>query len=264
MRWWLIAVGLFAGCDRILKLDQVTYHGDAPDPCSLHAGDDGFVDEDGDGFDNRCDNCPGIHNPLQDDVDGDGVGDACDAHPNTPGDSLVAAEFFDGPTYVWMPNNAASWQLGDGSITTTGTPDATDAILSFDASFPVPTVEIGGTALAYGTRQDGFELHLLVTGTDLRCTFYNDMTPMDGPYLFKVFIDGAYAGQNQLAATVPVDQQIEMMLGYDSQMFPCTVDGVMATGATGTSSSATLTTATVEVHGITASIQYVLLYQFVP
>ncbi len=37
------------------------------------------VDSDGDGIDDRDDNCPGTCNPDQADGDGDGVGDACDA-----------------------------------------------------------------------------------------------------------------------------------------------------------------------------------------
>jgi len=43
-----------------------------------------FVDDDGDGFSNGCDNCPAIANPDQADADGDGVGDACDNCPQTP------------------------------------------------------------------------------------------------------------------------------------------------------------------------------------
>ncbi|MBU1240447.1 hypothetical protein KJ865_12125, partial [Myxococcota bacterium] len=36
-------------------------------------------DEDGDGRDDNCDNCPSYYNPGQADADGDGVGDACEA-----------------------------------------------------------------------------------------------------------------------------------------------------------------------------------------
>jgi Thrombospondin type 3 repeat len=43
-------------------------------------------DEDGDGIDDACDNCPHIPNVDQADADGDGVGDVCDPQP------FVAAE----------------------------------------------------------------------------------------------------------------------------------------------------------------------------
>ncbi len=46
------------------------------DPTGCHV----YHDEDGDGVDDNCDNCPTVSNPLQeDDVDSDGVGNACEA-----------------------------------------------------------------------------------------------------------------------------------------------------------------------------------------
>ena len=43
-----------------------------------------FVDSDGDGVQDSCDNCPAVANPDQADRDGDGVGDACDNCPAVP------------------------------------------------------------------------------------------------------------------------------------------------------------------------------------
>lgn len=48
-------------------------------------------DEDGDGFDDACDNCPHVVND-QANEDGDGVGDACDPHLGASRDHIV---FFD-------------------------------------------------------------------------------------------------------------------------------------------------------------------------
>ena len=50
------------------------------------------VDGDGDGLPDAIDNCPGTHNPTQDDTDGDGVGDLCDLCPGTPSCATVDAD----------------------------------------------------------------------------------------------------------------------------------------------------------------------------
>jgi hypothetical protein len=43
-------------------------------------------DTDGDGVIDASDNCPGVPNPLQDDIDADGTGDLCDPCPADPAD----------------------------------------------------------------------------------------------------------------------------------------------------------------------------------
>ena len=49
-------------------------------------------DEDGDGVDDNCDNCPSVANAQQRDTDGDGLGDACEV-PGNPGGLSTLAVF---------------------------------------------------------------------------------------------------------------------------------------------------------------------------
>jgi hypothetical protein len=51
---------------------------DFDNPCIRPSGND----EDGDGIDDNCDNCPKKPNPNQEDSDNDGVGDRCDSCPD--------------------------------------------------------------------------------------------------------------------------------------------------------------------------------------
>lgn len=236
-----------------------------PDPCTLHPGDVGFVDEDGDGIDNHCDNCPAAFNQLQEDTDGDLVGDACDPHKGTFGDSLVAAEFFDGPLYSWTPNAASAWQLADGSIDTTGAAVATAATLSLSVPAHYPTLELGFTALAYSGPIDDIKVHLVVSGVELRCDFYNDTTtPQDGPYRIKTFDGGAYRGEDALSATLPVGVPSTLRFGTDMTTFTCAINSATASAPPDPPPPQTLDTATIDIDGMQATLQYALLYDFNP
>lgn len=56
-----------------------------PNPC-------GTTDSDGDGINDRCDNCPAVANPGQEDTDTDGMGDACEPAPTPTCEELHAGE----------------------------------------------------------------------------------------------------------------------------------------------------------------------------
>jgi hypothetical protein len=126
-----------SGCNLVLGLDRT--HGatdaaagasdarvdaipgpDAP-PCAAARGHD----EDHDGFDDACDVCPHLTDPLQADSDGDGVGNACDPHPGAPDDTIV---FFDGFGGTAID---PAWSIARGTWTI-----AADALVQGDDTQP--------------------------------------------------------------------------------------------------------------------------------
>jgi hypothetical protein len=91
-------------------------------------------DEDLDGVDDNCDNCPSVSNPLQADNDADGLGDDCE-QPSSP-QSLSALAHFD-PFLTTLPGytqQTGTWTTGTDLIEGQ-TSGATGGTLLHDTSF---------------------------------------------------------------------------------------------------------------------------------
>jgi hypothetical protein len=71
-------------------------------------------DEDLDGIDDGCDDCPEIADPLQADADHDFVGDVCDPNAQDPHDTLLFFDSFDVPT-SWTPIRG-TWNRQDDAL----------------------------------------------------------------------------------------------------------------------------------------------------
>jgi hypothetical protein len=74
-------------------------------------------DEDHDGIDDGCDNCPHMSNAGQGNLDNDGLGDICDPSPNVNGDQILLFEASPGADPRW--DLTSQWSvIGDNSVLT--------------------------------------------------------------------------------------------------------------------------------------------------
>jgi hypothetical protein len=73
-------------------------------------------DEDGDGVDDACDDCPHVANPAQADGDGDGVGDVCDPNPTLAIDHIAFFDPFTVPRPEWLAVGFTPQYVGDAVV----------------------------------------------------------------------------------------------------------------------------------------------------
>ena len=85
--------------------------GDAPLPLPCTPAG---TDEDGDGIDDACDNCPADANAAQENGDGDELGDACDPDPVHAREHLALFDGFTGASR-WRATGTA-WTIADSAL----------------------------------------------------------------------------------------------------------------------------------------------------
>ncbi|MBL0214009.1 MAG: thrombospondin type 3 repeat-containing protein [Myxococcales bacterium] len=115
----LAMLGVGSGCDSVFGFHDGADAGDDALGCAIGH------DEDADGVDDGCDNCPQTPNPTQSDhleTDmgsvADGVGDACDPHPTVAGDRVESFLSFAAPgiSETWRSPGASTTFDGDALV----------------------------------------------------------------------------------------------------------------------------------------------------
>jgi hypothetical protein len=162
--WWLAVLG---GCGRVAFDPQAG--GDSGVACAAPVGHD----EDGDGVDDACDNCPHLPNPDQADGDGDGVGDVCDPNPTVARERIVLFDPFTTQRPEWTFPTRQPIYEGDSIFADARTSPLMHAVL-----MQAPTTDlyaIGGDFTAAG---GGTIRQLIVAGNSsgvqsFWCQLYN-------------------------------------------------------------------------------------------
>ena len=147
MRGGFVAVTLLAACNELYGLAPADEHACWSTQQRGH-------DEDGDGIDDGCDNCPADANESQADADNDGVGDVCDPHADLADqiDSFDPFETIDNwipiyTSYLGVTLVGGSWQAGDSTLDQAKVDAVAIALLE---KRRLPSIETVVTQLARG------------------------------------------------------------------------------------------------------------------
>lgn len=132
-------------------------------------------DEDGDGIDDACDDCPHVADPAQLDGDGDGVGDVCDPNPTSPREHITMFDPMTTRRPEWRFDFLPPSYTGDSIMvdTTNG-----DFLMTLTATPSTDYDEVGGSL---GAQNPAHEVKIKVDARSASkayyyCEIYDDTT----------------------------------------------------------------------------------------
>jgi hypothetical protein len=141
---WLLCALLLSGCDVIWRIDGARNAGvdstvnpniDSSTDSNLYSCTPDQHDEDGDGFPDACDRCPGIVDDQMD-ADMDGVGNACDPDDSVMHEIALFISFSDGsPTWTSV---SGGWVHQNDGLTYTTVTQASYGTILYPGVMPAP------------------------------------------------------------------------------------------------------------------------------
>ena len=257
---WILCV-LLAGCDEVWSIDHVgDSAGDAPNAITCEQD---HHDEDGDGFPDACDRCPGIADD-QADADGDSVGDACDPSGTTRERVDLFLSFGDG-AQLWTPLNG-TWPVEHDDLIYASTALTSNAYVLYTGVVPEPPF-----VLEYSYTVDSIDtvgsLFMVVLDSDssgkgVNCGHQRQVGPLKDTV--RATYTGVTADQTEIMTVTP--GRYRVVAAYDREReLRCSIasDDGSTSGATKIALSPTPPAGTFGFRSlqIGANVHYVAIYK---
>jgi hypothetical protein len=209
VRGFLLLFGL-TGCQLVFELED-----DSNNPDCTPADDPAFHDEDGDGLDDQCDNCPDTENPGQENTTevtaglrADELGDVCDPRPGSLDRRVEFVSFSEpGAEQRWETFNG-TWDVDGGDLVHTGTSGGFEAV-GERSPMPNPPLVLRSRVTLTDSDQQGANFGVLVdlspTGEQaIGCGFARNLNMNTGNLEEGANLLNDYAPADNTSSLVPV------------------------------------------------------------
>jgi hypothetical protein len=190
-------------------------------------------DEDGDGYPDACDRCPGIADD-QSDADGDNVGDACDPSPTEVNELVLFVSFAD-KTDLWRTIDG-TWESDGESLVYRSVALGVFGISLYQGTVPDPPFVVEYYFAVEGIDAQASGVSLIVdadaTGKGVTCGFQRHEQPIKD-VVRNTYAQAVLSSETEIMTVTPGGYRVVASYDRDGQM-RCTLssDSGLTGGAT--------------------------------